>query len=349
MGLKKVLFAGAIVIALAGTGCAVDKNSGGSSNTINIVCSPIEELCNAQAKAFEKETGIKANFVRVSAGETVARLSATKNNPEFDVWYGGPVDSYAAAAKAGLLEKYTSPASKNYDKKYVDSNGYWAGVYAGALGFCSNKKELEKLGLPVPTSWDELLDPKLKGKIAMAHPATSGTAFTALWTQVVLRGSEDAAMEYMKKLNNNILNYTKSGTSPGSMAGRGEIAVGIIFSHDCTLYNEQGMKDLETSFPKEGTGYEVGGVAVVKGAKNPEGAKKFMDWVLSAKSQEIGPTVRSYQLHTAPDAKTDEHMIPLDKVKLVDYDFDKAGAAREGLTKRFDAEVASKAKVVNTK
>ena len=136
-----------------------------------------------------------------------------------------------------------------------------------------NAKVLKEKGVEVPTSWEALLDPKLKSQVSTAHPSTSGTAFTTLWTQVVLRGGEDQALDYMKKMHSNVLQYTKSGTAPGQIAGRGEVAVGLVFSHDCVLYKERGMSDLEVSFPAEGTGYEIGGVAVVKNGPNTAAAK----------------------------------------------------------------------------
>ncbi len=104
------------------------------------------------------------------------------------------------------------------------------------------------------------------------------------------------------------------------------------------------MTDLEVSFPAEGTGYEVGGVAVVKGGPNAAAAKAYANWALSAEAQEIGPTVGSYQLPTNPDAKSDPRMVDLSTIKLVDYDFEKAAAAKKELTARFDAEVAAQPK-----
>jgi iron(III) transport system substrate-binding protein len=346
--------AGTAALALSLGGCVVSTSAttspsaGGESTALSgkltVACGAMEEVCDAWTKAFTAKTGVQTSFVRLSSGETVARLAASKAAPEFDVWHGGPADGYGAAAGQDLLEKYTPENAAQIPEKYKDANGYWNGVYVGALGFCSNAKVLAEKGVAVPTSWDALLDPKLKSQISTAHPSTSGTAFTTLWTQVVLRGGEDQALDFMKKLHANVLQYTKSGTAPGQIAGRGEVAVGLVFSHDCVLYKERGMTDLEVSFPAEGTGYEVGGVAVVKGGPNAAAAKAYANWALSAEAQEIGPTVGSYQLPTNPDAKSDPRMVDLNTIKLVDYDFEKAAAAKKELTARFDAEVAAQPK-----
>lgn len=343
MNLRKAsAAAGILALALTASACSVDDGGEGSADgPITIACGAMEDWCQKMTSEFTKKTGIKADFVRLSSGETVARLEAAKASPEFDVWHGGPVDGFGAAKNADLIEAYKSPNREAIPEKYRDADGFWTGVYVGVLGFCSNQKVLDKVGVAAPTSWEALLDPKLTKNVSSAHPSTSGTAFTTLWTQVTRLGGEDQGMAYMAKLHNNILQYSKSGTAPGQTAGRGEVAVGLVFSHDCVKYKEEGMSDLVVTFPSEGTGYEIGGVALVKGSKHSAAAKKYIDWTLTAEAQDNGPTVGSYQVLTHPDAKVDDRMVKLSDVNLVDYDFVAAAAAKKALTARFDEEIAS--------
>jgi iron(III) transport system substrate-binding protein len=293
--------------------------------------------------AFEKRTGVKTSFVRLSSGETTARLEAFKSNPEFGVWHGGPVDGFGVARIKGLIESYASPSRNMIPKNYKDADGYWTGVYVGALGFCSNTDVLKKLGVSVPTSWAALLDSKLKGQVSTAHPATSGTAFTSLWTNVTRLGEKDA-LAYHASLHKNVLYYTKSGVGPVAIVGRGEAAVGLVFSHDCVFGAEQGYP-LKVSFPSEGTGYEIGGVALIKGAKNPDAAKAYVDFTLSTEAQNLGVGVGAYQILTNPYARKDSRMVKLSKLKIVDYDFDKAAAAKTALTAKFDADIINRSQV----
>jgi iron(III) transport system substrate-binding protein len=334
-----------------GAGSPSQASSGGPSASgattggkLTVLCTPQESWCQAMTKAFQDEKGIETSYVRLSSGEALAKLRATKGSPEFSVWWGGPADGFVAANAEGLIEPYTSPEAAKIPAEQKDPSGVWTGVYVGALGFCSNKKLLTELGVSAPDSWDDLLDPKLKGQVAVAHPASSGTAYTAFYTQVLRLSGEDAAFDYMKKLHANILQYTKSGSAPSQMAGRGEIAVAIVFSHDCVKDIDAGFADLQVGFPTDGTGYEIGGAALIKGAPEPDAAKQWIDWSLTAKAQEIGPTVGSYQLPTNPDAVISERSVKLADVKLVDYDFDAAGKARAGLTKRFEDEIAAQPK-----
>ena len=317
---------------------AVEAKKGGK---LTVLCVVQEDLCQAWTKAFEKKSGINTNFVRLSSGEAVARLGASKGNPEFDVMHGGPSDGYEAAKTQGLLEPYVSPGASKIAPAYKDAAGNWTGVYIGVLAFCSNKGVLARLNVNKPLSWVSLVDPKLKGQVAMAHPATSGTAYTALWTQVqIWQGSVDAAFDYFKSLHPNILQYTKSGSAPGTLAGRGEVAVSVIFSHDCVKFKQEGLTDLQVSFPAEGTGYEIGSVGVVKGARNMDAAKAYVDWSVTAEAQEIMATVNSFQIPTNPDAKVSPLSVNIGAVKLVNYDDQKAGAAKKELVARFDQQIA---------
>ena len=325
--------------AASGSAAASDSITG--TGDVVIACTPQEEQCQAMAAAFTKKSGIKTSFVRMSSGEAVARLDSAKAKPEFDVMYGGPSDGHVAAFNAGLIEPYASPQAAKIPDKYKDKDGKWTGTYVGVLGFCSNKDGLAKIGATAPTSWAGLLDEKLKKQVAIAHPSTSGTSYTALWTQMVLNNMDEAkTFDYLTKLHSNVLQYSKSGSAPGQMAGRGEVAVGVIFSHDCVKYQKEGFDMLEVTFPSEGTGYEIGAVSLVKGGPNAENAKKFIDWTLTPDHQDIGPTVGSFQIPTNPDAKVTAEMVKLDQIKLVNYDSIAAGAKKKELTAKFDAEVA---------
>ncbi|WP_067138915.1 ABC transporter substrate-binding protein [Oceanivirga salmonicida] len=293
------------------------------------------------AQEFTKETGIPAEFVRLSSGETLARLKAEKNNMVASVWYGGPVDGIIAADAEGLIEPYVSKTHGEIKPQFKSGDdGRWTGIYVGYLGFVGNKKVLEEKGIKMPQSWQDLLDPKLKGEIVVAHPGSSGTAYTMLATLVQLMG-EDEAMEYFKKLNGQIRQYTKSGTAPGRMVGSGEAAIGITFLHDAIKYQKEGYSDIIIAAPSEGTGYEIGAVALLKNAPNPEAAKKFIDWVLTKEVQEKGQTVGSFQFLTNENAVNPKEADPIKDTKLIKYDFEWAGMNRKQLVERFTRETSS--------
>lgn len=332
-----VAAAGALILS----GCAATPGAGDGKERVTFICTPQEEFCQAVAAAFTESTGYPANYVRLSGGETVARLSSTGDAPEFDAWFGGGAEGHLAAAEAGFIEAYESPNAEAIAPEYRDPDNLWTGIYVGALSFCSNTDVLDRIGAEAPESWAELADPVFKSNVAMAHPGTSGTAYQALWTEVELNdGDEDAALDYFRQLHPNILQYAKTGSAPGQMAGRGEVAVGVIFAQDCQKFINEGFTNLTTSFPSEGVGYEVGAVSLVKNGRNPEGGKAFIDWSLTAEAQNIGATVGSYSVPTNPDSTITDDMVDFDDLNLVHADITMAGEHRSELVARFDADVA---------
>lgn len=307
---------------------------------LNLLCTPQEEYCQGMKVEFEKKYGITVNFVRMSAGEALARLQAEKDNPTFDIWWGGPVDSFIAAKEAGVLEKYDSPNYGNLidPAKAKDPDNYWAGIYMGSLGFATNTDWLAAHpDAKAPTSWDDLLKPEFKGQIMVAHPSTSGTSYTALATILQIKG-EEAGWEYIKKYAAQVSQFTKSGAAPAKFVGLGEGAVAIVFSHDIVNEIENNKAPLVLTFPSEGTGYEIGGVAIVKGAKHMDAAKAWFDWVLTVEGNSLGPKFKAYQAPTVKGAVASRP--ELMEAKLIDYNFQWAGANKKAFIEKFTNEIA---------
>ena len=175
----------------------------------------------------------------------------------------------------------------------------------------------------------------------MANPNSSGTVYTTLATLVQIMG-EKAAFDYLKALHKNINQYTKSGSAPVKAAGRGETVVGIVFMHDAVAVAAAGFP-VKAVAPCEGTGYEIGSMSIIKGARNMDSAKKFYDWALTAESQGRAKDVKSFQVPSNLDAAVSPLTPNLSEIKLINYDFVKYGssAERKRLLSKWDAEVGS--------
>lgn len=290
--------------------------------TLNMYTALDAEEAKYYIAAFEKETGIKVNFVRMSAGEVAVRIEAERNNPQASVWYGGSNTDHISAASKDLLEPYVPNIDYELDSNFHASDYAWNGFYTGAIGFVTNTNFLKENNIEAPTSWYDLLDPVYEGQIEMAYPYTSGTAYTTFGTLITLKGL-DGALEYWKELDKNMHQYTKSGSACIARAGLGECAVGIGFSHDILAKGINQGYPLVMSFPKEGTGYEVGGLSLIKGGKEMEEAQIFVDWCYSESAQNL---FKKYsRLPVNPKAEVFEGSIPLSEINLVDYDAIKLG------------------------
>lgn len=333
--------AAALLLVLALVGCSAVPGAGPTaSKELNVLCTPQVEWCEGMKAEFEKvNPGITVNFVRLSSGEALTRLRNEKDNPQFDIWWGGPIDSFVAAKKEGLLEQYNSPKAADLLKPelYQDPDNYFSGIYVGSLGFATNENWLkEHSGVEAPTSWDDLLKPEFKGQIFVAHPSSSGTSYTALCTVLQMRG-EDAGWEYLRQYAGNVAQFTKSGAAPAKFVGQGEGAVAIVFSHDIVAEQEKGAP-LRLTFPKEGTGYEIGGMGIVKGAKHLDAAKKWYDWALEPATQELGPKYKAYQAPTVKGANPSRP--ELLEVNLINYDFEYCGSNKKAYVDKFTNEIA---------
>lgn len=270
-------------------------------------------------EAFQqKYPDIKVEWVRLSAGELLARLRAEAANPRASPWLGGPSDTFIVAKMEGLLAPYKESLGWQYlPAKFKDPDGYWVGIYTGFIAFASNKDYLEKHGLEPPTSWYDFLRPEFCGKISVAFPYTSGTGYARLATLVFLMG-EDKALEYEKKLSECIHHYTRAGSAPVTEVGLGEVVLGVAFSHDVIAKGIAKGYPVVLSFPKEGTGYEIGAMALIKAGPEPDLAKIFYDWMLSAEAQSLFK--RWYRVPLNPEAELAEGLITAEMVNLVDYD-----------------------------
>lgn len=308
---------------------------------LNVLCTPQEQWCQGMKQEFEAMYGITVNYVRMSSGEALARVQAEKDNPTFDIWWGGPIDSFVAAKESGILEQYESPNLVNIinPELMMDVDHYWVGVYVGTLGFATNTNWLaDHPDAKAPTSWDDLLKPEFTGQVMVAHPSSSGTSYTALATILQMRG-EEAGWEYIKKYVGQISQYTKSGAAPAKFVGLGEAAVAIVFSHDIVNEIDNNKMPLVLTFPAEGTGYEIGGQAILKGAVNMQAAKLWYDWAISPEGQALGPTFAAYQ---APTVKGVELSHPeLMEANLINYDFIWAGTHKKEFVDKFTNEIAN--------
>jgi iron(III) transport system substrate-binding protein len=327
------------ILATLLIGCSAQK----ASTELSVLCGPQEEWCQGMKQEFEKKYNITVNYVRLSGGEALARVQAEKANPTFDIWWGGSADQFVAAAGSGLLETYNSPNFKNLldQVKYKDKNNQWVGIYVGTLGFCTNSNWLAKNpNAKAPTSWADLLKPEFKGQVMVAHPSTSATSFNALSTILQIMGDQ-AGWDYIKKYAGQISQYTKSGAAPAKFVGQGEAAVGIVFSHDIVNEVDNNKQPLVLTFPSEGTGYEIGAQAILKGAKHLDAAKKWYDWAISADAQALGPKYKAYQ---APTVKGVTLSHPeLLQVKLIDYNLQWSGDNRNSIVDKFTNQIAAAA------
>ena len=278
-------------------------------------------------------------------GEALAQIRAEANNPKTDIWWGGTGDPYLQAADIGLLEAYRPDYINDLHqwsvRQYAMSNNMVGGFYTSAIGFGWNTELAKKKKLPEPKCWADVIRPEYKGEVEISHPASSGTAYTVVAGLVQMMG-EEPAFDYLKKLHKNVSNYTRSGQAQAPNVAKGEVTLGISF-----MFNFEAWRlnkyPIAVTAPCEGTSFEVGGIAMIKGMRNKDAAKRYYDWLMSPEGQAVGAKAGSFQVPANKTFKPDARIPLLDNVKLINYDFAKYGKAaeRRRLLDRWTKEVES--------
>jgi iron(III) transport system substrate-binding protein len=339
--IRTVALTGIAALSLLGAVSTANAQSG----ELVLYCSVDENWCRAMSEAFQRETGINVLMTRRSSGETYAQLNAEQGQPRGDVWWGGTGDPHLQAAQEGLTARYESPMLAELQdwavRQAEAADHRTVGIYAGALGFGYNTDLIDPASDNAPRCWADLLNAEFEDDIQVANPNSSGTAYTMLATLVQLMG-EDEAFEYMTALDGNVSQYTQSGSAPIRAAATGETAIGIVFMHDAVAQAVQGAP-IQAVAPCEGTGYEIGSMSLVEGGPNPENARIWYDWALTAAAQEIGVEADSFQVPSNVNAATPPESPNLDEIQLIDYDFELYGSSEERsrLLARWDAEIGS--------
>lgn len=299
-----------------------------------------ENWARPMFEEFEKASGIKVNFVRFSSGEALARVIAERNNPRVDVLFGGPVETFAAGVSENVFESYKPPSFGKLPARFRHADGQWVAIADDPLVFMTNDKFLKEHNLKPPASWNDLLNPAYKNMLQMADARTSGTAVTRIFSILEVNGRDEAkAFAYMRQLRPNVQLYTKSGGGGTLPVGLGQAGGGIFFIVDALDTKAKGY-DVTVSFPSEGIGSAAEGIALIKGAKNPDSAKKLIDWASSPAMQGLFAKYKINFIPAHPDVPLEPSLAAVLKgAKIFPIDADYAGPNRKRIVDRWVAEI----------
>lgn len=285
------------------------------SNELTLYYSHAADWTDPIIKEFQVRTGIKVNLVGAGTGELVSRIRAEKDNPLSDVLWGGGSDSYQVIVD--LLEPYTHAHMDKVLPVTRDAGNRWHGTTIDPMVIIYNPKLVAEAD--APKGWADLLNPKFKGRIAHADPARSGSSFMALIIQLLsMGGDNEVGWTYMKNFVAN-LDGKLLGSSSGTFKGvaDGEYAVGITYEEAALKYERAGA-NLKVVYPIEGSSKVPSPIAIVKGAKNLDNAKKFVDFILSKDVQALMGDLNRRTVRT--DIELPSIMIPNDKLGDIPYD-----------------------------
>jgi len=312
-------------------GCGREKIKKSKSNEVTIYSPLFPSAIDGVTKGFTKKTGIKVNVVVAGTGELLKRIQAENENPLGDLIFGGGAESLNSYKE--YFAPYKSANHNNIDPLFRDPQDKWFGFAVLPMVMIYNTDLLTKE--EAPTSWNNLVDPKWRGKIAMASPVKSGSAYTITATLLTAFGkNSETGYDFIKKFIDN-LDGKVLGSSSGVPKGvvDKEYSIGLTLESSAIKYKNAGG-DIEIVYPSEGTSVVADGAALIKGAINEENAKLFLDYVGSKEVQET--LAKKFNIRgSRTDIPLPKGLGPILDIKLLDYDFNWASQSKKEIVTRW--------------
>ncbi len=294
-----------VVIVFVLIGYLLLRKSPTEDNRV-VIYSAAEDIVNKAMIAELKAKFPKYDIVLeyMSSGNLATKIAAEKTETIIDIAYDLEVGSIGLVSE--YLEDLEYDKSKYANEFVVDSKKY-APAALSTNAIIVNKSGLEKKGLKVPESYEDLLKPEYKNLIAMPNPAVSGTGYIFL-KSIVNSFGEDEAYKYFDELSTNLLEFTSSGLGPVSMLERGEIEIAMGPTSVAARSISAGY-DFEIVWFDEGAPYTFYVMSVIKGRMQKPAVKEVYEYIESYLNEKINKEsfvesvykVVDYQIPNYPD------------------------------------------------
>lgn len=271
------------LIAIGLTAFTLGLSGGASAQELTIYSGRGEALVGPVIKQFEQETGVKVEVRYAGTSELASLLLEEGDKSPADVFWaqdGGALGAVSAAFDALPAEVNESvlPVFRNAANKWVATSGR-----TRTLVYSKERVKAEDL----PASIKDLTNEKYKGRVGFAP--TNGS-FQAFVTAFRVAEGDDAAREWLKGLvANDAKKYRNNGTQLEGIAN-GEIDFGLVNN-----YYLGGYLAKDPKFPVAQAGFgkgdignlvNVAGIGIVASSDNKDGARRFIDYLLSAPAQQ---------------------------------------------------------------
>lgn len=287
-----------------------------AKEVLTVYTSQPNEDAQQTVAAFERAyPDIKVNWIRDGTTKLMARLQAEiaagATSPDL-LLIADSVTMEALKAQE-LLAPYISKEAVVYDKALYDPAGYYYGTKLITTGIAYHQQAPIK-----PDSWQDLTRKEVKNMVTMPSPLYSGAALIHLAT---LTDNEDLGWDYYTNLRaNNVMPQGGNGAVVSALSS-GSQAYGVLVDYLAIREKAKGAP-IEFVFPKEGVSLVTEPVAMMKGAKNPEAAKHFIDFLLSKEGQAL--VLEQGYIPAHPELSAPEGFPNREEIKLMAFDAQKA-------------------------
>ena len=252
-----------------------------------------KELLSEFEKAYEVlHPDQDVQWLDMGSQDAYDRIRTERKNPQADVWWGAPMTTFARAEQEGLLMRYVPSWDSAVPPEFKSTDGFWYGTFVTPEVIMYNSHRLAETD--VPRDWDELLDPKWRGKIVIRYPLASGTMriiFSALIQRENLRtGDSVAGFRWLQSLDANTKTYAADPTQLYLKIAREEGLVTLWDLPDVVIQAQANGYPFGYVIPRSGTPLITDCIAIVKGTKHPAEAKEFYEFVTSRESMVLQAT-----------------------------------------------------------
>ena len=249
------------------------------------------------AKYAKEKWNVTLKTSSLAAGTPVAygRIVEWKGRPQADIFWGGESALYDKLADQGLLMKLDLPKAimdavpdsigKPKPIPLKDPRGYWTGTVLEPYGIVYHPKLLQRLGVPEPKDWNDLLNPKLKGHIAQCAPTRSSSSH-ATYEVILQRDGDEKGWEFLRRLGAYTGIFTARSRDVPSVVAKGEFAVGFAVPSYMAFEDRLGGFELKYVAPKTAW-ITPEPMSIIAGAPHPKAAKAFIEYLLSERGQRV--------------------------------------------------------------
>ena len=331
----KRIAAGTALLAVVGVAASLTWSGCSRSDNEVVLYVALDDIFSRPvAEAFEKKTGIKVRFQsdaeQVKTVGLVTRLIAQKEHPVADVFWNNEWAQTLVLKNEGVIAPYKPRNAEGLPDSVRDPDGWWTGFAARARVILYNTEMVKPDEVPRKVS--DLTDPRYKGRVVIARPL-AGTTFTHA-AILFSKWGDEKAKAFFKALKDNDVKVATGNAQARNMVQDGEIDICLTDTDDANGSFVKG-KPVEMIFPDQGESGEgtvviPNTVALVKGAPNPEQAKKLIEFLVSAEVEAMLAKCDSVQMPLRPGVEPPSDRFRLDKIKKMEVDWEDAA-------KRFEA------------
>jgi iron(III) transport system substrate-binding protein len=300
-----------------------------AETTLTLYTSQPQQDAQQTVDAFmAKHPDIRIDWVRDGTTQVLSKLRAeiAAGDPKPDLLLLADVVTFEGLKQQGMLLAHPAADVSTYDKSLHDPDKTYFSTKLITTGIAYNGKAPAK-----PAAWKDLIKPEFKGQVSMPSPLTSGAAMIHL---AALTEHPDFGWAFFEQLaKNNIRPQGGNGAVLKAVAG-GEKLYGVIVDYLPIREKAKGAP-VDFVFPAEGVTAVTEPVAILRTSKQPEAARKFVDFLLSKEGQELATKQGYLPMH--PDIAPPAGFPKVSDIKIMAYDPARALAQEEAFKKRFIA------------